>query len=115
VSMKMAQTINIIANKLKFFRSTLFDQAFAHFVKRQRKGYRGEDGEVADSRQQPGVDPAVREGPGEVDQMGKREKLRRCLRPSGQVLHGEEGSAEEEHRRDEEKDRQVEDFDVRDQ
>ena len=82
-----------------------FDQPFAHFVKRQRKGYRGEDGEVADSRQEPGVDTAVREGPGEVDQVGEREKGRSCMRPAGQVLHGEEGSAEEEHRRNEEKDR----------
>ena len=41
---------------------------------------------------------AGREGPGEVDQVGEREEQAPSLRPDGEVLDGEEGAAEEEHR-----------------
>ena len=89
---------------------TLLDQPLAHLHERQRKGHRGKDDKVTDPRQKPGVDPAGRDGTGEIDQTGEREKGGRGLGPTGEIFNGEEGPAEQEHRRDEQKDRQVEEF-----
>ena len=47
---------------------------------------RGEGGKVGDPRQEPGVDPAVREGPGEINQVGKRDKSGHGLRPARRGL-----------------------------
>ena len=46
-------------------------------------------------------------------QVGERQKLGQRLGPAGQVLQRKEGPAEQEHREDQDEDRQVEGVDLR--
>src|SRR4030043_295990 len=85
-----------------------FDQTAAHPAKRERKGDGRKERKIEDPRQGRRVDPAVGERPGERHQVSQRQEVRRLLRPGWEVLDGEKGPAEQEHRRDEQEDRQVE-------